>query len=153
MRTDANLSDTGLIRVEGSAHRAISLGETPLQLHLNWSRGQLGQITTLLRGRDAGWRGSVQLNVNLTGTPRDLHVVADSTLEDFRRYDIFATDSLTLFTHCTAKYSNVDHTLSDALCLSPVGQDKSQYEALRCRPVDRTNRSTRHCGTDSATFL
>ena len=121
MRTDANLSDTGLIRVEGSAHRAISLGETPLQLHLNWSRGQLGQITTLLRGRDAGWRGSVQLNVNLTGTPRDLHVVADSTLEDFRRYDIFATDSLTLFTHCTAKYSNVDHTLSDALCLSPVG--------------------------------
>jgi AsmA-like C-terminal region/AsmA family len=121
MRTDANLSDTGLVRVEGSAHRAVSLGETPLQLHLNWSRGQLGQITTLLRGRDAGWRGSVQLNVNLTGTPRDLHVVADSTVEDFRRYDIFVTDSLTLFTHCTAKYSNVDHTLSDAVCLSPVG--------------------------------
>jgi AsmA-like C-terminal region/AsmA family len=121
MRTDANLSDTGLVRVDGSAHRAASLAETPLQLHLNWSRGQLGQITTLLRGRDAGWRGSVQLNVNLTGTPRDLHVVADSTVEDFRRYDIFATDSLTLFTHCTAKYSNMDHTLSDAVCLSPIG--------------------------------
>jgi AsmA-like C-terminal region/AsmA family len=121
MRTDANLSDTGLIRVDGSARRAVSLGETPLQLHLNWSRGQLGQISTLVRGRDAGWRGSVQLNLNLEGTPRDLHMVADSTVDDFRRYDIFATDSLTLFAHCTAKYSNVDHTLSDAVCLSPVG--------------------------------
>ena len=136
MRTDANLSDTGLIRVEGSAHRAVSLGETPLQLHLNWSRGQLGQITTLLRGRDAGWRGSVQLNVNLTGTPRDLHVVADSTVDDFRRYDIFATDSLTLFTHCTAKYSNVDHTLSAAVCLSPVGagQIAARGTALLTQP-------------------
>lgn len=121
MRTDANLSDTGLIRVDGSARRAVSLGETPLVLHLNWSSGQLGQISTLFRGRDAGWRGSVQLNVNLQGKPRDLQVVADSTVQDFRRYDIFATDSLTLFTHCTAKYSNLDHTLSDAVCLSPVG--------------------------------
>ena len=136
MRTDANLSDTGLVRVEGSAHRAVSLGETPLQLHLNWSRGQLGQITALLRGRDAGWRGSVQLNVNLTGTPRDLHVIADSTVEDFRRYDIFATDSLTLFTHCTARYSNVDHTLSDAVCLSPVGagQIAARGTALLTQP-------------------
>lgn len=121
MRTDANLSDTGLIRVDGSVRRAVSLGETPLVLHLNWSRGQLGQISTLLRGRDAGWRGSVQLNVDLTGRPRDLQVVADSTIQDFRRYDIFETDSLTLFTHCTGKYSNVDHTLSEAVCLSPVG--------------------------------
>jgi hypothetical protein len=121
MRTDANLSDTGLIRVEGSVRRALSLGETPLQVHFNWSRGQLGQLTTLFRGRDAGWRGSVQLNVNLAGTPRALNVVADSTLQDFRRYDIFSTDSLTFFTHCTAQYSNLDHTLSDTNCLSPVG--------------------------------
>ena len=126
MRTDANLSDTGLIRIDGTAHRAGSLGETPITLRVNWSRGQLGQITTLLRGHDSGWRGSVQLNVNLSGTPRDLHVMADSTLEDFRRYDIFATDSLTLFTHCTARYSNLDHTISDVDCASPIGTGQVQ---------------------------
>ena len=121
MRTDANLSDTGLIRIEGSARRAASLAETPLSLRLNWSHGQLGQLTMLLRGRDAGWRGSVQLNANLSGTPGDLHAVAESTIEDFRRYDIFSTDSLVLFVRCTGNYSNLVHTLSDISCVSPMG--------------------------------
>ena len=131
MRTDANLSDTGLIRIEGSARRAASLAETPLSLRLNWSRGQLGQLTKLLRGRDAGWRGSVQLNANLSGTPGDLHAVAESTIEDFRRYDIFSTDSLMLFVRCTGNYSILVHTLSESRASVRWAKDSLQLEARR----------------------
>lgn len=121
MRTDANLSDTGLIRIEGSARRGPSLGETPLSLKFIWSRGQLGQITHLLRGTDAGWRGAVQINATLAGTPQDLHIAADTAIDDFKRYDIFSGDSLTLYVNCKGNYSDVEHKLSELNCASPVG--------------------------------
>ncbi|HLH10108.1 MAG TPA: AsmA family protein [Terriglobales bacterium] len=128
MRTDSNLSDTGTIRIEGSARRAASLGETPLVLRATWERGQLGQITTLLRGSDAGWRGTVQLNANLTGTPHNLHIATESTIQDFRRYDIFSGDSLVLYAKCTAQYNNLSRSFSDISCVSPAGSGQIQVQ-------------------------
>ena len=68
LRTDLPINDTGILRADGSFRRAELLRDVPMQMRLNWSNGQLGQITKLIYGRDRGWRGGVELNVLLEGT-------------------------------------------------------------------------------------
>ncbi|HVO71334.1 MAG TPA: AsmA family protein [Aggregatilineaceae bacterium] len=121
VRTDFNLTDTGLLRMNGSWQRAASLRETPLQFSLVWDGGQLGQITKLISGNDKGWRGATRVSATLTGTPADLTVQASASVQDFRRYDILGGGSMALAAQCRAHYSSVDHTISNLACLAPVG--------------------------------
>ena len=121
LRTDLNLSDTGTLRVNGTWQRADSLRNTPVEFSAEWEKAQLGQVTKLLSSQDRGWRGTVRVNVRLSGTPGDLLIDSTAALEDFRRYDIVADSSLALRTHCTAHYSSVDRGFHEVDCESPVG--------------------------------
>jgi uncharacterized protein involved in outer membrane biogenesis len=121
MRSDFNLSDTGTVELEGSWQRAPSLYETPLQLSVQWEGAQLGQVTKLTSGEDRGWRGAVQVTGTLAGTPNDLRVNSDVSIQDFRRYDIASDQPLRLAARCSARYSSSDHTFSKVDCRAPVG--------------------------------
>jgi hypothetical protein len=121
VRTDFNLSDTGTVRVNGSWQRAATLRETPLQFSLQWDRAQLGQLSKLAYGNDKGWRGAVKLSAALAGTPGDLSVETEATVQDFRRYDIPGGDALRLVSRCSVHYSSVDRSLSGLACRAPVG--------------------------------
>lgn len=120
VRTDANLSDTGRLKLSGSFERAPSVHETPFRLDLNLERAQLGQLSRLIYGRDRGWRGTLDVAARLEGTPASFAVRFDSTLDEFRRYDIFSKDPLQLAVHCSAQFSSKDASWSDALCTAPV---------------------------------
>ena len=120
-RTDLNLNDTGILRVNGTWQRAAVLRDTPLNFSVEWDRLQLGQMTKFLTGVDQGWRGGMQLEVDLTGTPAKLAIAGDSSIQDFRRYDITSGDALRLAAHCEGQYSSVDRVFSDILCSEPVG--------------------------------
>ncbi|MGA8432125.1 MAG: AsmA family protein [Candidatus Sulfotelmatobacter sp.] len=120
-RSDMNLSDTGLLRVNGTWQRAASLRETPLQFAVEWDRPQLGQLTKFLTGTDKGWRGTVMLDATLAGTPAQLQVTSDVSVRDFRRYDILSGEPVGMNGHCDARYSSVDHTLHQVSCQTPVG--------------------------------
>ena len=122
MRTDFNLTDTGLIRIEGSWQRASTLRETPLKLMLLWEGVQFGQLTTLLRGTDQGWRGSGELSATLSGTPEDLRIDASVSADDFRRYNVVGGGDMRLAAHCSGRYSSVDSSLSEIACRAPVGE-------------------------------
>jgi len=122
LRTDFNLSDTGLLEVDGSWQRAASLHETPLQFTVEWDGAQLGQVTKLTSGQDKGWRGAVKLSAELGGTPKDLVVDAEASIQDFRRYDIAGDNALRLAARCRGHYSSTDHVLSDLACQAPVGE-------------------------------
>jgi AsmA protein len=121
VRTDFNLTDTGLIQLNATWQRASSLSETPMQVALGWQKGQLGQITKLFTGRDRGWRGGVSIGANLSGTPKALLVKSQVQIEDFHRYDIVGSGNVRLSTVCSGRYSTVDSTLEDLACESPVG--------------------------------
>ena len=121
VRTDSNLSDTGLLRVDGAWQRASTLRQTPLQFNLQWERAQLGQLTKLLTGSDKGWRGGVTSTLTLTGSPEDLTVAATTAVQDFHRYDIMRSDALVLSAHCIAHYRYSERRLSDIICGAPVG--------------------------------
>ena len=127
-RTDFNLSDTGVLHVDGSWQRAASLHDTPLRFNLLWERGQLGQVSKLADGADQGWRGTVQVSSLMMGTPANLKVTAAASVQDFRRYDVLGGAALRLAARCSAKYSSLDQRLSDLACSSPVGTGKLTAE-------------------------
>lgn len=104
VRTDMNLSDTGMIKIEGDLKRSSDLRETPVKLQLSWRDAQLGQLTSLVLGQDRGWRGGLKLNVQLFGSLTDMHVDADAGLENLRRYDIDRNSMPGLHTRCLGEY-------------------------------------------------
>jgi hypothetical protein len=120
-RSDLSLSDTGIVRMDGTWRRATNLRETPLQFSLEWDRPQLGQLTKFVTGSDKGWRGALQLNATLSGTPEHLQVSSDASIRDFRRYDISTGESLLLAAHCDGQYSSLDHVVHELFCRGPVG--------------------------------
>ena len=120
-RTDLNLNDTGLLQVSGTWQRADALRDTPLQISLEWNRAQLGQFTKFFTGNDQGWRGGVQLDVTLAGTPAKLQVASNASIQDFRRYDITSGQALRLAAHCDGEYSSLDHAIHGLQCSAPVG--------------------------------
>jgi hypothetical protein len=120
VRTDFNLSDIGILRVEGTWQRSGSLRETPVKFELNWNRAQLGQFTKLVSGKDKGWRGGVTVSSTLSGTPADLIVTARATVDDFRRFDIVSPESLRLAADCSAHYSSIEHSVSNLVCQAPL---------------------------------
>jgi AsmA protein len=122
VRTDFNLTDTGMLDVSGTWLRSRNLAETPLKVSLQWTRAQLGQATKLFYGVDKGWRGEITVSTVLAGTPANLQVNMQTALQDFRRYDIVPTTSLRLAMTCNATYSSAEHTISQVLCVAPVGR-------------------------------
>jgi hypothetical protein len=125
-RTNSNLSDTGILRAEGSWKRSATLAETPVSFNLQWENAQLGQFTKLATGYDRGWRGSILLTAAISGTPVDLSVNAGASIQDFRRYDIAAGDALHLATQCSVHYNSIEQSLNDVACNSPIGNGSLQ---------------------------
>ncbi len=121
LRTDMSLSDTGLLRLNGTWHRAGSLRETPLQFTVAWDHAQLGQLSKLVSGNDQGWRGDVKMETTLSGTPRAMQLVSDTAIHDFHRYDISTSEGLGLAAHCEAKYSSAEGMMREIFCSAPVG--------------------------------
>ena len=121
LRTDMSLSDTGLLRMNGTWQRAGSLRETPLQFTLAWERAQLGQLSKLVLGNDKGWRGEVETEATLSGTPGAMRMAADAAVRNFHRYDIPTSEGLGLAAHCEGKYSSAEGMMRDIFCNAPVG--------------------------------
>ncbi len=121
VRTDFNMSDTGLLSVTGTWQRSSTLRQTPLKFTLVWDRAQLGQFTKLIYGNDKGWRGALTFRSTFFGTPADLEVNSEFAVQDFRRYDIVSSEPLRLRANCGARYSSIEHSLSQIICLAPIG--------------------------------
>ncbi len=121
VRTDSNFSDTGLIKISGTWQRAQPLHKTPLRFNMQWDRAQLGQASKLIYGSDRGWRGDMSLSVEVSGTPDNLAVLTQASVEDFRRYDILAGSPLRLTAQCGGNYNSTSQSLSNIICHSPVG--------------------------------
>jgi AsmA protein len=119
VRTDVPINDTGVLRVDASFRRAELLRDAPMQVRLNWSNGQLGQITKLIYGRDRGWRGGVQLNLMLEGPASALQVSGAASVRDFQRYDISGGEPLRLEAKCSGTFHAQDRAIHGLNCQMP----------------------------------
>ena len=114
VRTDADLGDTGTLKISGSFERAASLRETPLHLNLSLERAQLGQLTHLIYGRDRGWRGGIDAEGTLSGSPAILNGAAKISVTDFGRYDITSTDAFNAEIRCEGILAATDQAEADS---------------------------------------
>lgn len=121
-RSDMNLNDTGILQVTGTWQRAGVMRDTPLQIGFEWSRAQVGQLTKFITGSDQGWRGTVLLDLAFAGTPAELQISGNASLDDFRRYDITSGQALRMAAFCSAQYSSVTHDFRQVMCNAPVGK-------------------------------
>jgi AsmA family len=121
VRTDFNLTDTGLLQINATWQRASSLRLTPVQFTVQWQNGQLGQITKLLSGKDGGWRGGVNFAANVSGTPEALRIESQTAIDGFHRYNIVGSENVRLATGCSGQYNAVTSALAGLLCESQVG--------------------------------
>jgi hypothetical protein len=134
-RTDANLGDTGTLRIEGSFQRADKIENTPMKLVFDWQNAQLGQLTALIYGRDRGWRGNMHISGTLEGMPRQFEAKASAQVDDFRRYDIASEDSVHLTAECVADHSSVPGTDAPGFrnsfqCHTPLGKGNIELRAF-----------------------
>lgn len=120
-RSDMNLNDTGLLQVTGTWQRADVTANTPLQVSIEWSHAQVGQLTKFITGMDQGWRGTLLLQVAFEGTPAALKIRGTASVDDFRRYDITSGQALRMTANCDAEYHSMTHEFDKVMCNAPAG--------------------------------
>jgi AsmA family/AsmA-like C-terminal region len=121
VRTDMRLSDMGILRATATWQRAQDLRKTPLRLSATYEGAQLGQFTKLVYGADKGWRGTVNLSANVSGSAEDLQIQSEGSVDNFRRYDLVTAPTLRLAAACSGRFNNWPRQLSEILCSSPSG--------------------------------
>lgn len=121
IRTDENLTDTGTLTLSGLWQRSAVLPQTPVQFSFSWKQAQIGQLSNLIYGDDKGWRGNVVISGTAIGTPDNLRISGDGSVDNFRRYDVLGGVDLKLEAHCSAGYNASARSLSDVDCISASG--------------------------------
>ncbi len=128
-RTDLDLSpgDTGTLRLEGQIHRlplsgsSASITSMPLSLDGEWSHAPLGQLSRLLLGRDAGWRGDIDATAKIEGDLDHLAVRTHLLVADLHRQEFTPEQAFTLDATCRGVYNHAAATMSGLICRWPVG--------------------------------
>jgi len=115
-RTDTNISDPGLLRVEGSLQRAPTLAGVPVDLQMSWRDAPLGEASRLVTGQDAEWRGTLHIDVALTGGLGHATVRAHATVNDLRRADFLPANPIDLSIRCNGTLNITDTGLADSTC-------------------------------------
>ncbi len=126
VRTDLDLalSDTGLLRVDGTFHRAPDLQQIPMVLHAEWSKAPLGQLNRLLAHNDMGWRGDLDVQADITGTAANANIKARIRAEGVHRLEFAPLEPLDMDATCQGNYLAATTSLQDLACVSPVGNGK-----------------------------
>jgi AsmA protein len=123
VRTDTAPADTGTLSIEGSLGGidapSASLGQLPINLSGEWSDAQLGGLSHLLLGRDAGLRGELALSANVLGTIGHNAVSVNLKLTGARRADFVPANLLNLEAACNATADQTFHAFSAIDCRWP----------------------------------
>lgn len=121
-RTDLqlHLSDTGELRVDGALRRAADINKIPVNLHVEWSGAQLGQVTQMLAGVDSGWRGSLDFTAQVLGTPADLKLSSTVQIANLRRQEFQPASTLDVSAKCEAEYLHEQHLFRNITCFLPA---------------------------------
>jgi uncharacterized protein involved in outer membrane biogenesis len=123
VRTDLvlDLSDTGMLRIDGTLHRAPLLGEMPLQLKVEWNGVPLGQLSRLTLGRDIGWRGGLDVQAVVGGTADLAQVNTRLKVAGLHRSEFTPPHLIDVETSCQASFRRESRSLDGIACTSPVG--------------------------------
>ncbi len=117
---DLDLSDTGLLKVEGSLQRAPAIDRMPIDLETEWSNAPLGQIARLLIGQDTGWRGNMDINGTIKGDVFNPQFKIRIQIAAMHRQEFAPLDPFNVDATCQGNYRHDSRSLEDLTCLWPI---------------------------------
>ena len=118
-RTDTAATDTGTLRVEGTLGHAATLEDVPLDLQASWSKAPMGGASWVLLGRDAGFRGDMNLTAAVKGTVGTHALETRLTIASLRRDNFVPARTLDVNIQCKAQVLGAFHKLSNIRCAWP----------------------------------
>ncbi len=123
-RTDVSLdlADTGIVQMEATMRRASDLHQMPIHLDLQWREAQLGQLSRLMTGSDAGWRGDLTGELHLDGTAESAQVKTRLSATGVHRAEFAPTEPLDFDANCALSYHYSSNGIENLACDSPLGQ-------------------------------
>ncbi len=123
-RTDVSLdlADTGVVQLEATMRRAPELHQMPVHLDLQWREAQLGQLSRLITGSDAGWRGDLTGELHLDGTANSAQVNTRLSATGVHRAEFAPTEALDFDANCALIYHYSGNGIENLVCDSPLGQ-------------------------------
>jgi hypothetical protein len=123
VRTDMPLqqADTGILRLEANLRQAPELRQMPVHLDLEWRQAQLGQLTRLVFGSDAGWRGDLTGELQLDGTADAAQVRTRLRASGVHRAEFAPVASMDFDANCTLVAHFTTRAIDNLLCDSPLG--------------------------------
>jgi AsmA family/AsmA-like C-terminal region len=132
VRTDLviDLADTGVLRIDGTLHRAAGLGQMPLNLKLEWSGVPLGQLSRLTLGRDIGWRGGLEVEAQVGGTAELAQIDTSLKVAGLHRSEFSVAHPMDVEATCRAVFRKELTSLEDLSCRSPVGDGALRLTGL-----------------------
>ena len=119
---DLDLADTGVLRIDGTLHRAAGLGQMPLKLNVGWSSVPLGQLSRLTLGQDIGWRGGLEIQAEVSGTADLAQIDTRFRIDGLHRAEFTPSRPLDVATSCHAAFRKASTSLEDISCASPIGE-------------------------------
>lgn len=130
VRTDVSLDqgDTGIVQLEARMRRAPELRLMPMHVELEWREAQMGQLSRLLIGSDAGWRGGLTAQMKLDGTPDSANVTTRLRAAGVHREEFAPAAPLDFDANCTFAYHYSTRTIEKLVCDSPLGGGRMRVE-------------------------
>ena len=131
VRTDMEMSwaDTGEVRMEANLHSAAQLREMPFNLQMEWRDAQVGQLSRLLFGSDAGWRGDLTADINVQGTADSAHTKARLQAAGVRREEFAPETPLDFDANCNLVYEHAANAVHAMSCDTALGSGQLHLKA------------------------
>ena len=123
VRTDVSLElgDTGIVELNATARSAPELQQMPLRLDLEWRDAQLGQLTRLVTGSDAGWRGDLRGEFHLDGTADAARITSRLRATGVHRAEFAPAEPMDFDANCNLVYHYSQRAVENLVCDSPLG--------------------------------
>ncbi len=134
VRTDMQISmaDTGEVRVEASlqtSNPSHEMRDMPLKLQAEWRDAQLGQLSRLLLGSDAGWRGDLTADMDVQGTPDAAQTKTRLRATGVGREEFAPETPLDFDANCSFLYQHSQQAVHNLGCDTAIGSGQLHLKA------------------------
>ncbi len=145
IRTDialrgSNTQDAGEIRLDGTLQSASSLRQMPVHLQLAWRDTQLGQLSLLLLGDDAGWRGNLTADVDVRGTAESAAIQGRLRATGVHREEFAPATPLDFDSNCGLTYLHSTRAVHQLHCDTSIANGHLLYAAEMPAPEEHLPR-------------
>ncbi len=100
----------------------------PMHVEMEWREAQLGQLSRLLIGSDAGWRGDLTAEMKLDGTADSAKVTTRLRATGVHREEFAPAAPLDFDANCGFAYHYSARTIEKLVCDSPLGDGRMRLE-------------------------